>query len=200
MPRRPAAESVGAASAGGSAGRRLDDRSATLGGVPTPSPSTPAIVALRRAGIAHTVHVVPAAIRPGDAASRAAGSYGLAVARALGVDPARMFKTLVASVDGRLVCALVPVEASLDLRALAAACGGRRASLAEPALAERATGYVIGGISPFGQRRRLPMVADGRLLEGPTVVVNGGRRDLQIALAPADLLALTGASLAAIAR
>lgn len=165
-----------------------------------PTTSTPATVALRRAGVPHAIHELDEPIRPGDAASREAGSYGEAVARALGIDPARMFKTLVAVVDGRLVCALVPVAASLDLRALAAACGGRRAALAEAAEAERATGYVVGGISPLGQRRRLPIVADRRILDGPSVVVNGGRRGLQLELAPADLLAVTGASLATIAR
>ncbi len=164
------------------------------------STPTRATLALRRAGVPFTLHDVEAPIAPGDASSRAAGSYGEAIAQALGVDPARMFKTLVVAVDGRLVCALVPVAANLDLRALAAVCGARRASLADPAAAERATGYVVGGISPLGQRRHLPVVADRSLLDGPTVFVNGGRRGLEIALAPGDLVALTGATLAAIAR
>ncbi|HWP63036.1 MAG TPA: aminoacyl-tRNA deacylase [Candidatus Binatia bacterium] len=164
------------------------------------STPTRAVLALRQAGVPFTLHEVETPIAPGDARSRDAGSYGEAVARALGVDPGRMFKTLVVAVDGRFVCALVPVAASLDLRALASACGGRRASLADPVEAERATGYVVGGISPFGQRRRLPVVADRSLLDGPTVFVNGGRRGLQVALAPADLVALTGATLAGIAR
>lgn len=164
------------------------------------STATRATLVLRRHGVPFTTHEVESSIAPGDADSRAAGSYGEAVARALGIDPTRMFKTLVVAVDGRLVSALVPVAASLDLRALAAACGARRASLAEPREAERATGYVVGGISPIGQRRRLPVVADRSLVEGPTVYVNGGRRGLQIGLASEELVAVTGAILAPIAR
>lgn len=171
---------------------------ATLSGMA--ATSTPATKALERAGVPYALHVLDEVIAPGDAASEAAGSYGQAVARALGVDPGRMFKTLVVAVDGRLVCALVPVVASLDLRALAAVCGGRRASLVEPAAAEQATGYVVGAISPFGQRRRLPVVADRSLLDGPTAFVNGGRRGLQLEVGVEDLVTLTGARLAAIAR
>jgi Cys-tRNA(Pro)/Cys-tRNA(Cys) deacylase len=117
-----------------------------------------------------------------------ASSYGLAAAAALGVDPGRLFKTLVASVDGKLAVGVVPVSASLDLKALAAALGGKRATMAEPAAAQRATGYVTGGISPLGQRSRLPIVVDSSSRDWPTVFVSGGRRGLQVELAPADLI------------
>jgi Cys-tRNA(Pro)/Cys-tRNA(Cys) deacylase len=128
-----------------------------------------------------------------------AGSYGEAAAAALGADPQRVYKTLVATVDGRLAVGVVPVSSSLDLKALAAALGGKRAAMAEPADAERATGYVTGGISPFGQRSRLPIVVDRSTEEWPTVFVSGGRRGLQIEVAPADLVRLTGATVAPIA-
>lgn len=128
-----------------------------------------------------------------------AGSYGEAAAAALGVPPDRLFKTLVASVDGKLAVGVVPVAATLDLKALAAALGGKKAAMAEPAAAERATGYVTGGISPFGQRSRLPMAVDASASEFATVYVSGGRRGLQVEVAPADLVRLTGAILAAIA-
>ena len=130
----------------------------------------------------------------------AAASYGLEAAQVLGLDPATVFKTLVASVDGtRLVVAIVPVGARLNLKALAAAAGGKRAELAEPAAAERATGYVLGGISPLGQKRRLPTVVDASALEQPTIHVSGGRRGLELALSPADLIRLTAATSAPIA-
>jgi Cys-tRNA(Pro)/Cys-tRNA(Cys) deacylase len=122
------------------------------------------------------------------------------VADALGVPPERVFKTLVAEVDGDLVVAVVPVTGDLDLKALAAATGGKRAALAGRAAAERATGYVRGGISPFGQRRRLPTVVDATATGFDTVYVSAGRRGLQVELAPAELIRLTGATLAAIAR
>jgi Cys-tRNA(Pro)/Cys-tRNA(Cys) deacylase len=128
-----------------------------------------------------------------------AGSYGEAAAAALGADPQRVYKTLVATVDGRLAVGVVPVSSSLDLKALAAALGSKRAAMAEPADAERATGYVTGGISPFGQRSRLPIVVDRSAQEWPTVFVSGGRRGLQIEVAPADLVRLTGATVAPIA-
>jgi Cys-tRNA(Pro)/Cys-tRNA(Cys) deacylase len=127
-----------------------------------------------------------------------AESYGEAAAAALGVPPARVFKTLVASVDGRLAVGVVPVTGSLDLKALAAALGAKRATMAEPAAAERATGYVTGGISPFGQRTRLPLVVDASAADWPTVYVSGGRRGLQVEIAPADLIRLTGADVAPI--
>ncbi len=146
---------------------------------------------LVRAGVPHTVHSYDAA--PG-------GSYGEAGARALGVEPERMLKTLLADVDGRLVCAVVPVAGTLDLRALAAALGGKRAAMAEPARAERSSGYVVGGISPLGQRTRLPTVVDESAELFATVLVSGGRRGLSVELAPADLVALTDAVVADVAR
>ena len=153
---------------------------------------TPATVAASRAGVAFTLHEYRH-----DPAVRA---FGEEAARALGHDPARVFKTLVAEVDGAPTVALVPVSASLSLKALASAVGGRRAAMADPAVAERTTGYVRGGISPLGQRRRLPTVVDSSAAEHPTVLVSAGRRGLEIELAPADLLALTGATTAPIGR
>lgn len=147
---------------------------------------TPATVAAGRAGIRHAVHEY--------AHDRSAPSYGAEAVERLGVDGARVFKTLVASVDGVLTVAVVPVAAQLDLKAL-----GKRAALAEPRDAERATGYVTGGISPLGQRRRLPTVLDESALAFDTIFVSGGRRGLELELAPADLLALTGGEVRAIA-
>lgn len=153
---------------------------------------TPATVALTQAGIAYAVHTYTH-----DPAAR---SYGLEAAEAIGADPARVFKTLVASVDGGLVVGIVPVEAMLDLKALAAAVGGKRADLADPALAERTTGYVRGGISPLGQKRPLATVVDASALDHPTVYVSGGRRGMDIELAPADLVRLTAGTTAPVAR
>ena len=127
-------------------------------------------------------------------------SFGMEAAQALGLDPAQVFKTLLADVDGRLTVAVVPVDRSLDLKALAAAVGGKRAVMAEPAVAERATGYVVGGISPLGQRRALPTVVDASALRWPAVLVSAGRRGLDVELAPDDLVRLTGASTAPVAR
>ena len=124
----------------------------------------------------------------------AAGSYGLEAAAKLGVPAERIFKTLVVSIDGMLTVAVVPVEAQLDLRSL-----GKRAALADTAAAERATGYVAGGISPLGQRKRLPLLLDESALEHETIHVSAGRRGLEIELAPADLLALTGGRAAPLA-
>jgi Cys-tRNA(Pro)/Cys-tRNA(Cys) deacylase len=136
-----------------------------------------------------------------DPAARGRGlSFGLEAAQALGLEPARVFKTLVVDVDGRLVVAVVPVHRSVDLKALAAAVSGKRAVMADPAAAERATGYVVGGISPLGQRRRLPKVVDASALAWPTVLVSAGRRGLDVELAPADLVCLTEAIAAAVAR
>ncbi|HEY6594243.1 MAG TPA: Cys-tRNA(Pro) deacylase [Asanoa sp.] len=127
-------------------------------------------------------------------------AYGVAVAAALGVDPARVFKTLVATVDGRgLAVGVVPVAASLDLKAFAAALGGKKAAMAEPAAAERATGYVTGGISPFGQRSRLPIVVDESAIALSTMYVSAGRRGLQVEVSAADLARLTSAVVAGIA-
>ena len=126
-------------------------------------------------------------------------SYGLEASQALGVPPEQVFKTLVAAVDGSLTVGVVPVHRQLDLKALAAAAGGKRAVMAEVAAAERATGYVAGGISPVGQKRRLPVVVDESALSLGTMFCSGGRRGLEIELAPADLIKATGAIVAAIA-
>lgn len=128
------------------------------------------------------------------------GAYGLEASGALGVAPERVFKTLVAEVDSALTVGVVPVAGHLDLKALAAAAGGKKAVMAEVAAAERATGYVAGGISPLGQRKRLPVVIDSSVLGFATVFCSGGRRGLEIELAPADLVRVTGATVAAIAQ
>jgi Cys-tRNA(Pro)/Cys-tRNA(Cys) deacylase len=146
---------------------------------------TPAVVAAERAGIPFTLH---------EYEHEAGAPYGLEAAAKTGVDPARVFKTLVVARDGALFVAVVPVAAQLDLRAL-----GKRAALADRAAAERATGYVLGGISPLGQRRRLQTVLDASALAHETVFVSAGRRGLELELAPDDLVRLTGARVAAIA-
>ena len=153
---------------------------------------TPATVALTRAGIAFSEH--PYAHDPG------ASSYGLEAAEVLGLDPERVLKTLVATVDDRLVVAVVPVSGHLDLKAVAAAVGGKKATMADPAAAERATGYVVGGISPVGQRRVHATIVDASALQHDTVYVSGGRRGLDLGLAPADLVRVTGAVVAPVAR
>ncbi|HET9655587.1 MAG TPA: Cys-tRNA(Pro) deacylase [Kineosporiaceae bacterium] len=147
-------------------------------------------------GIAHTLRAYDHDPRAHDRGL----AYGLEAAQALGIEPQRVFKTLVADVDGALTVAVVPVDAQLDLKALAGAAGGKRAAMADPAAAERATGYVVGGISPLGQRRRLATVVDASALDFPTVLVSAGRRGLDVELAPADLVRLTGARTAGIAR
>ncbi len=121
-------------------------------------------------------------------------------AELLGLEPARVFKTLVAEVDGELVVGIVPVTATLDLKALAAALGAKRAHMADPALAQRATGYVLGGISPIGQKKRHRTVLDTSADEWPSIYVSGGRRGLDLELAVEDLVAVTGALRADIAR
>lgn len=153
---------------------------------------TPATLALTAAGIAFEV-------RPYEHDPRAT-SYGLEAAEALGVDPARVFKTLLASLDGRLVVGIVPVSGQLDLKALARALGGSKAVMAEVAAAERATGYVAGGISPVGQKRAHPTVLDASALDHATILVSGGRRGFDIELAPRDLVAITRAVTATIGR
>ncbi len=153
---------------------------------------TPATVALGAAGIAYEVRAYEHDPR--------AASYGLEAAEALGVDPARVFKTLLASLDGRLVVGIVPVSGQLDLKALARALGGSKAMMAEVAAAERATGYVAGGISPIGQKRAHPTVLDASALEHGTILVSGGRRGFDLELAPHDLVAVTGAVTATIGR
>lgn len=125
-------------------------------------------------------------------------SYGAEAAAALGLEPARVFKTLVVQVDGQLTVAVLPVVAQLDLKALAAAVGAKKATMAEVAAAERATGYVTGGISPLGQRRRLPLVLDASAEPFESIYCSAGRRGLEIELAPADLIRLTAATLAPI--
>lgn len=154
--------------------------------------ATPATAALARAGVRFTARAYDH--------DPSAASFGLEAADALGVEPARVLKTLLAAVDGRLVVAVVPVSGQLDLKALAAAVGGKRAAMADPADAERATGYVVGGISPVGQRRRHPTVVDASALAHQTVFVSGGRRGLDLELAPADLVRVTGATTAAVGR
>ncbi|NJC70186.1 Cys-tRNA(Pro) deacylase [Planosporangium thailandense] len=152
---------------------------------------TPATVLLNRQKVVHRVHEYQHDPRT--------ESYGAEAAAALGVDPARCYKTLVATVDGALTVAVVPVSGSLDLKALAGAAGGKRAAMADPGQAERTTGYVRGGISPLGQRKRLPTVVDASALTHDTVYVSAGRRGLEIELDPADLVRLTAAAVAPIA-
>lgn len=152
---------------------------------------TPATVVATRAKVGFTLHTYDTEAQHG---------YGEEAARALGLDPGRVFKTLVAEVDGRMTVAVVPVSGSLDLKALAAAAGGKKAQMADPEAAERATGYVRGGISPLGQRKRLPTVIDSAALELSTIHVSAGRRGLEIELAPGDLVRLTSARTAPISR
>ncbi|BBH66072.1 Cys-tRNA(Pro)/Cys-tRNA(Cys) deacylase [Actinoplanes sp. OR16] len=151
---------------------------------------TPATVLLTAERIAHTLH--PYEVSPD------APNYGALVAEFLGVEPARLFKTLIAEVDGKLVVGVVPVTGDLDLKALAQAAGGKRATLADRAAAERSSGYVRGGISPLGQRRRLPTVIDDTAPGLDLMYVSAGRRGLQVSLAPADLIRLTSATVAPI--
>jgi Cys-tRNA(Pro)/Cys-tRNA(Cys) deacylase len=163
-----------------------------------PGPATPALLVLRSAGVPHVVHEYEL----DEARARAEGrhAYGPEAAAALGIAPDRIFKTLVATVDGMLVVAVVPVSGELDLKRLAEAVDGRRAAMADAATAERATGYVVGGISPLGGRRRLRTVVDASALGHPAILVSAGRRGLQVELAPSALVRLTGALVAAIAR
>ncbi|SFP33561.1 Cys-tRNA(Pro)/Cys-tRNA(Cys) deacylase [Amycolatopsis arida] len=152
---------------------------------------TPATALLAKRKVAHTLHAYEHDPRH--------ESYGTEAAEALGLDPDRVFKTLVAEVDGRLTVGVVPITAQLDLKALAAAVGGKKARLADPAAAQRATGYVVGGISPLGQKSRLPVVVHSSATRFPTVYCSAGRRGLEVELAPADLVALSGATVADIA-
>ncbi len=153
---------------------------------------TPATVALGRAGVDFELHRYEH-----DPAST---SYGDEAAERLGLDPTRVLKTLLASVDGRLVVGVVPVAAQLDLKALASAVGGKKAVMADPAEAERATGYVVGGISPVGQRKSHPTVVDESALTHPTVFVSAGRRGLDLELLPQDLVRAARATTAPISR
>jgi len=149
------------------------------------SQGTPATAALAAAGVPFTLH--PYSHDP------SAPSYGLEAAQVLGIDPARVFKTLMVEIDGRLAVGVVPVSGSLDLKAIAAALGSKKAAMANPAAAERRTGYVLGGISPLGQRLPSPTVIDDTALGLETILVSGGRRGLDIELAPGDLVLLTKA-------
>lgn len=152
---------------------------------------TPATALLTRERVAHQVRTYDVDPDTPD--------YGGAVAASLGVAPERLFKTLVTEVDGVLTVAVVPVIGEVDLKALATAAGGKRANLADRTLAERTTGYVRGGISPLGQRKRLPTIIDASAETFETVFISAGRRGLQVELAPADLIRLTNAQLAPIA-
>ena len=153
---------------------------------------TPATVALAAAGIDFTPHAYEH-----DAANT---NYGLEAASALNLDPEQVFKTLLADVDGALVVAVVPVTGKLDLKALAASVGGKKAEMADPVVAQRKTGYVVGGISPIGQKTRHPTVLDETAELFDTIFVSGGRRGFDIELAPADLLSITEGTIAAIAK
>ncbi|QKV78347.1 Cys-tRNA(Pro) deacylase [Amycolatopsis sp. Hca4] len=152
---------------------------------------TPATALLSKQKVAHTLHAYDHDPR--------AESYGLEAVEALGLDRARVFKTLVAEVDGKLTVGVVPVTGQLDLKALAAAAGGKKAKMADPAAAQRATGYVLGGISPLGHRSRLPVVIDETASKFETVFCSAGRRGLEVELAPEELIRLTGAVVAPIA-
>lgn len=151
---------------------------------------TPATVALNAAGIAYTLH--PYQHRAD------AGSFGAEAAEQLGLDPRRIFKTLVADVSAQLAVAVVPVAGHLDLKALAQLMGAKKAQMADPQAAARSSGYILGGISPIGQRSRLPTVVDTSATDFDTVFVSAGRRGLQVELSPADLIAITQARTAPI--
>ena len=155
-------------------------------------PATQATLALARAGVAFTSHSY--------AHDPRATSYGAEAAAALGLSSAEVFKTLVVTVDGTPVVAVVPVGGSLDLKALATVAGGRRADLADAAVVQRLTGYVLGGVSPIGQKRALPTFVDASARALASVYVSGGRRGFDIALAPDDLLRVTGGTYARIGR
>ena len=147
---------------------------------------------LARLGISHVLHRYEHDPR--------AQSYGQEASDALGVPPGRVFKTLIADVDGQLTVAVVPVACTLDLKALAVAAGGKKAAMADPAKAERASGYVTGGIAPIGLRRPLPVIVDATALDHLTVFCSAGQRGLQVELAPADLIAAARARTAPIGR
>ena len=157
-----------------------------------PAAPTPAVAALNKARIAYT-------LRPYEHDPRTT-AFGAEVVQALGQDPAQVFKTLVATVDGHLVVGVVPVAGQLDLKALAVAAGGKRAAMAPVAEAERSSGYVAGGISPIGQRKPLTTVVDDTAQQFETIFVSAGRRGLQVELAPADLIKVCGAVVAPISN
>lgn len=188
---------VGAAPSSGTSStwRRLDHRAdgLALSSLPMAGQGgTRATELLANRGITHTVHRYTHDPRH--------PSYGQEASEALGVPPARVLKTLVADIEGALTVAVVPVAGSLDLKALAVAVGAKKAAMADPAAAERATGYVTGGITSIGLRKRLPVVVDSSALDFETVFCSAGQRGLEIELAPADLIAAAGAQVAPIAR
>ncbi len=153
---------------------------------------TPAVKALQRAKVNFELHEYAHDAR--------ASSYGLEAAEALNIDPALVYKTLLARVDGKeLVVAIVPVADTLNLKSLAKAARAKRAEMADPTAAQRSTGYVLGGISPFGQKKQLRTFVDDSVLALACVHVSGGRRGLEIALSPNDLVASTRATAAKIA-
>ena len=149
---------------------------------------TPAVVALQAAGVAFTVHEYEH-----DPAVR---NFGLEAAEVLGLDPDQVFKTLLVTADGEPAVAIVPVSCQLALKAVGAALGRKRVEMCDPAIAQRVTGYVLGGISPFGQRKQLPTVIDETSELYDTVYVSGGRRGLDLGLAPGDLITLLSATVA----
>lgn len=162
-------------------------------GKQTEHASTPAVAALLTAHVSHTLH--------GYTHDPDSGlSYGLEAAQAIGIDAAQVFKTLCVNADGSLAMGVVPVDQMLDLKALAHALRAKKAQMAPPADAERATGYVVGGISPIGGRKRLPLVLDESALRFETIYVSGGRRGFDIGIAPQDLVLVTSGSFASIAR
>ena len=152
---------------------------------------TPALVVLDAAGVVHTLH--PYDVDPDEP------NYGALVAAAIGIGEARVFKTLVALADAKPVVAIVPVAGHLSLKGLASVLGAKRAEMAPVDVAERLTGYVHGGISPFGQRKRLPMVLDASAQDHDRIYVSAGRRGLQVGVAPDELVRLLAATVAAIA-
>ena len=162
--------------------------------------ATPATVLLHRAGIPFTLHRYPAGESGAGGGGHPREGYGRQAARALGVDPDRVLKTLVVAADRRLVVAVVPVVDRLDLKALAEATGARKAVLASAVDAQRSTGYVVGGISPLGQRTVLPTVVEASATRFSTVFVSAGRRGLEVELDPAVLIELTAATLADLCR
>ncbi|QTG79987.1 Cys-tRNA(Pro) deacylase [Arthrobacter crystallopoietes] len=156
----------------------------------TASTGTPATLLLQQAGVPHTLHKY--------VHDPAATDFGLEAARELGLPPERIFKTLMVMADANLAVAVVPVSGNLNLKFFAAALGAKKSVLADPLAAQRRTGYVLGGISPLGQRQSSPTVLDSSAVDYPTILVSGGRRGLDIELAAQDLIRLTGARLAAI--
>jgi Cys-tRNA(Pro)/Cys-tRNA(Cys) deacylase len=154
--------------------------------------ATRATQALDRAGVAYNLHAYEVAEKVGE-------GYGKAVAEAIGMPGSRVFKTLVADVDGEPVVAVIPVDRRLSTKRVASAAGGKHCSLASPETAERVTGYVTGGISPFGQRRRMRLILDSSAAEFETIAVSGGRRGIQLEVSPETVIEVTGGALAPIA-